>query len=157
MRKTLFTIIALIASANMFAQDATDGRDLIFDNENLYTDEQEAEIGQILNEYQKTWGDREIVVVTTDKCAPFQTFAEYAQDLCNNWQPARAEDSNALLLIISKKLGSVRIATGEGTTSLIENQKCHGIINFNMMPYLKKGQFFEATKVGVTVLSKNWK
>ena len=140
MRKTLSTIIALIAFANMFAQDAADGRDLIFDNENLYTDEQEAEIGQI-----------------PDKCAPFQTMAEYAQDLCNNWQPARAEDSNALLLIISKKLGSVRIATGEGTTSLIENQKCHGIINFNMMPYLKKGQFFEATKVGVTVLSKNWK
>ena len=85
MKKTHLTLFALLASISLFAQDMTDGRDLIFDNENLYTDEQEAEIGKILDEYQKTWGDREIVVVTTDKCAPFQTFVEFAQDLCNNW------------------------------------------------------------------------
>ena len=53
MRKTLFTIIALIASANMFAQDAADGRDLIFDNENLYTDEQETDSRRVPEDMER--------------------------------------------------------------------------------------------------------
>ena len=111
--------LAIIVSAfsNTFSQniDTVEGRDMIFDNEDLFTEEQENELAQIVDQYQKQWGDREIIVVTVKDLSPFNNFTDYARDLAANWQYVRPDDTNSMIIVISKKLGNVRISSGQGT------------------------------------------
>lgn len=162
MRKIFIILVLVIGGITASAQTETDsiyaGSDLIFDKENLLRTSTEVEIGKMIDDYQKKYEDREIVVITTDSPAPFADFNSYAKDKCMNWQYIRPEDTNALLMIVSKKMGQIKLATGQGTTALIESRVCHDIINLHMMKFLKRGDFNGAIKEGITILTqrKGW-
>ncbi len=157
MKRLIHLFFAMCVAVSVCAQEDVRGADLLMDGEQLYTTEQIATIGALLDDFHRQSKTREIVIVTIDTVEPFDDFQSWAADFALNFTPIRPEDDDALVVMMSRKMGRVRIATAADTKHLIEPQVCQSVISRHMMPYLAKGDFFSATTSAITVLSKAWK
>lgn len=120
----------------------------------LLNNDQILDLEILINDYRiKT--KREIVVVTVDSINPYNDLANYTVDLANYLGVGK--DGNGLTIVVSKKLSSVQISTGNETEKIITDEDCKKVIDKLMIPNFKKDKYYEGLKTGLMELIKIWK
>ncbi|MGE5551621.1 MAG: TPM domain-containing protein [Bacteroidota bacterium] len=142
----LLLLIALSASPALGADfPALTGR--VVDNADLFSEEEEAEMAQVLADLEAASTDQ-IVVATIDSTGG-QEISMYGTDLFNQWKLGQKGKDNGALLLIAVSDRQAWITTGYGIEDRLTDARCGDIYRAYIQPFFKEGRYFEGTKAAL--------
>lgn len=118
----------------------------------LLDESQKKAIEQKLISYADSTSTQIVVVVvpTTDG----DDIDRYKVDLAHSWGIGQKEKDNGILLLVAKDDRKVAIATGYGTEGLLTDAMCSLIIQNDILPSFKQGDFYAGIDNGTTAIIK---
>lgn len=111
----------------------------------------EAELNQTISNLEAKNGS-EIAVVTVPETAPSATPKQFATTLFNRWGIGKADKNNGVLVLISQSDRRVEIETGSGLQTILPNTKLSNIIQQEIAPKFKQGDYDGGTIAGTKSL-----
>ena len=108
----------------------------------------EATLNQKISELEAKNGS-EIAVVTVPDTSPSETPKEFATTLFNYWGIGKAAHNNGVLFLISQGDRRVEIETGYGIEPHLPNDQVAQIIDQQIIPQFKQGNFDGGTLAGI--------
>lgn len=123
----------------------------VTDMANILTPETEAEINRRISELEAKNG-AEIAVVTVPDTSPSKSPKEFATTLFNRWGIGKKDANNGILFLISHNERRVEIETGNGVREVLPNQSVTEIIQQEILPKFKQGDFDGGTLGGTKAL-----
>lgn len=124
---------------------------LVSDYAGLFTAAQRHTLEDSLLSYERQ-SSTQIVVLTVSTLDGL-TPAEYATEVINRWGVGQKGKDNGVVLLLKPRNqeggGEVFIATGYGAEGALPDILCGRIIDFRMMPYLQRGDYWGAVEHGV--------
>ena len=151
MNTVLRSFILLVAIGSTYLANAQaqfpllTGR--VVDNANLLSVPARAQISQVLAQHEEETSNQ-LVVVTLPNLNGYD-IADYAYQLGRHWRIGQAGKDNGVLLIIAKQERKVRIDVGYGLEGALTDALSHQIINNDITPRFKQGQFEQGINAGV--------
>ena len=119
------------------------------DYENIFSDDEEAKLNQIIADYEKeTTVEIAIVTIDTFKVSK-EKFEDLTLHIARTWGVGKKEKSNGILIAISKGYRQIRIQNGDGITLVLSDDETAKIIRNQIIPYFKKEEYFEGTQAGL--------
>ena len=125
------------------------------DFENIFTKEQKVQLTKFLTYYEET-SFREIAVITLDSIPENVEFEQYAIRMSDNWNVGKNNDGNGLSVVLSKSLRKIRISTTEKTRYYLTDEFCKKVIDENMIPEFKNGNYYDGLLLGLNELIRKW-
>ncbi|MDO7873468.1 TPM domain-containing protein [Hymenobacter sp. ASUV-10] len=92
------------------------------------------------------------VVVVTVPSLGGRTVADYARALGNEWQVGQRGKNNGVVVLLSGQERKVSIQAGSGLQSAITPAVTDRIINQQMLPSFKQGNYFAGLRAGLNTL-----
>ncbi|MCP2728524.1 TPM domain-containing protein [Limnofasciculus baicalensis] len=123
----------------------------VTDMADLLTPETETQINQMISEVEAKNGT-EIAIVTLPDIAPSATVKEFTTALFNYWHIGKADRNNGVLFLISQGNRRVEIETGSGLTTILPDDRVSKIIQEEIVPSLKQGDYNSGTLSGTKAL-----
>ncbi|WP_225894467.1 TPM domain-containing protein [Atlanticothrix silvestris] len=123
----------------------------VTDMAGILSDETEAQINQMISELEAKKGT-EMAVVTVPKTSPSASPKKFATELFNYWGIGKKGQDNGILLLISVGDRRVEIETGYGVEAILPDAKVGNIIDTQIIPQFKKGDFAGGTLAGTKAL-----
>ena len=111
----------------------------------------EARLNQIVSELEVKNG-AEFAIVTVPQTNPDSTPKEFATGLFNTWKIGKKNRDNGLLLLISRGDRRIEIETGYGLEGVLPDAKVGQIIDRDIKPKFKQGDFDSGTLAGIQAL-----
>lgn len=122
------------------------------DYENLFSNEEETKLNQIISDFEKeTTVEIAIVTIDTFKVSS-DKFEDLSLHIARTWGVGKKEKSNGILLAISRGYRQIRIQNGDGITPILSDEETLEIIQNQIIPYFKKEEYLEGTKAGILKL-----
>jgi uncharacterized protein len=118
------------------------------DFEHVFSLQQVKELNDILVKHEKTTSN-EIAVVTILTYKPYTTLFDYSLTLANKWGVGKKDKNNGVVLVFGKKIREIRIQVSDGLVKKLTDDEAKKIVNETIIPNFKKGDFFNATKLGL--------
>jgi uncharacterized protein len=119
------------------------------DYENIFSDDEEAKLNQIIADFEKeTTVEIAIVTIDTFKVSK-EKFEDLTLHIARTWGLGKKEKSNGILIDISKGYRQIRIQNGDGITPISSDDETSEIIQNQIIPYFKKEEYFEGTQAGL--------
>jgi len=119
------------------------------DYENLFSDDEEAKLNQIIADYEKeTTVEIAIVTIDTFKVSK-EKFEDLTLHIARTWGVGEKEKSNGILIAISKGYRQIRIQNGDGIAIVLSDEETAEILQNQFFPYFKKEEYFEGTQAGL--------
>lgn len=119
------------------------------DYENLFSDDEEAKLNQIITDFEKET-TVEIAIVTIDTVKVSQEkFEDLSLHIARTWGVGKKEKSNGILIAISKGYRQIRVQNGDGIAIIISDEETADIIQNQIIPYFKNEEYFEGTQSGL--------
>ena len=128
----------------------------VTDMADILSSETEDKINRLIDDLERADGT-EIAVVTVPKTAPAASPKAFATELFNYWGIGKAELDNGILFLISEGDNRVEIETGYGITQRLSNEKVTAIIDRQILPQYRTGNFNRGTLVGMQALIQQLK
>src|ERR671933_606729 len=110
-----------------------------------------AQLNSMISQLERKNGT-EIAVVTVPETAPAASPKEFTTKLFNYWGIGKKGKDNGGLLLISKGDRRVAIETGYGMKAILPDAKVGNIINTQITPRFKQGDFKGGTLAGTKAL-----
>ena len=126
------------------------------DFENVFTSEQFTFLKKIVNDYENKFG-REIYVITTANTYGFENYDELMSAFFQNWNVGKLPEQNGLIILMSKENRKFAITAGLEAQNYLTDDKINEVIGKNVIPKLKKNDFYAGTKSAVEEMIKMWK
>jgi uncharacterized protein len=123
----------------------------VTDMANVLSPSTEAKLNELISELEAKNGS-EIAVVTVPETAPAKTPKEFTTALFNHWKIGKADRDNGVLFLISKSDRRVEIETGYGVEEILPNARVGKIIQQEITPRLKQGDYNGGTLAGTKAL-----
>lgn len=123
----------------------------VTDMADLLSAETESKLNQTISDLEAKNGT-EIAVVTVQETSPSPTPKDFTTTLFNTWGIGKAEQDNGVLFLVSKGDRRVEIETGYGIEPILPDAKVGDIINTEITPKYKQGDFDGGTIAGVNAL-----
>jgi uncharacterized protein len=123
----------------------------VTDMAGILSDKTEAQINQMISELEATKGT-EIAVVTVPETSPAASPKKFATELFNYWGIGKKGQDNGVLFLISVGDRRVEIETGYGVEAILPDAKVGNIIDTQIIPHFKKGDFASGTLAGTQAL-----
>lgn len=126
---------------------------VISDYQNLLSEEEKSLLAKdIKGEYNSNSNQLMVVFIPTSYLGEL-TIEDYAQQLFDKWQPGqKGLDNGVMIIIAGSKMDSIgrklRIHTGYGLEGALPDILCGRIEKEQMVPELKKGNYYKAIKNG---------
>ncbi|WP_347374127.1 TPM domain-containing protein [Aequorivita sp. Q41] len=99
---------------------------------------------------------RQIAIVTVDSISPYSSIQDYASDLGKYWGVGQKNLDNGLVIVFSKPLSKIAIASGYGTEKILTDEICKRIIDSVMIPKFKEKSYYEGINNGIDSLIQRW-
>ncbi|WP_414543471.1 TPM domain-containing protein [Nostoc sp. CCY0012] len=125
--------------------------DWVTDMAGILSDEAEAQINQMIADLEAKNGT-EMAVVTVPQTAPAASPKEFATELFNYWGIGKKGQDNGVLFLISVGDRRVEIETGYGVEAILPDAKVGNIIDTQIIPRFKQGDFAGGTLAGTKAL-----
>lgn len=125
----------------------------IEDKASIYTQEQKEKlenISQSLNDY---FGPQ-LVVYTMLQIPEGYTLESLGLEIGNSNRIGREEYDDGILILIIKNERKIRIELGKGSNKIISNETASIIIEEEIVPFFKQGDFYEGTKKAMKRISE---
>ncbi|BAV04266.1 uncharacterized protein SAMN05421788_1044 [Filimonas lacunae] len=156
MKKQLLYLVLLISiSLNVFSQDVLPPPNparLVVDNANVLSPEQK----QILEEKLVALDDstsNQICIVTIPSLNDYP-IEDYAVKLFRSWGIGNKKTNNGVLILVSVQDHKIRIEVGYGLEGAIPDITAGSIIDNDMKPNFKAGDYYRGLDAATTSLSK---
>jgi uncharacterized protein len=94
----------------------------------------------------------EIAVVTVPKTSPSASPKAFTTQLFNYWKIGKKSQNNGVLVLISKGDRRVEVKTGYGIEAILPNAKVANIIDTQITPKFKQGDFNGGTLTGTNAI-----
>ena len=138
--KKLFTLLLLFVSLFSFGQEIPENKGYVTDYENLFTEEQNKELTNLLESY-KLETTIEIAVLTLPDFEG--DVFDLAQNTAEKWGVGSKELNNGLLIVYSKNKNVLRIQTGYGLEAYLPDGWLKPTGDSIKIKYLSQGKYFE--------------
>ncbi|MBE9125063.1 MULTISPECIES: TPM domain-containing protein [unclassified Coleofasciculus] len=123
----------------------------VTDMAEILNNETETQLNQMIAELESENGT-EIAVVTVPETAPSASPKAFTTELFNHWGIGKAEKDNGVLFLISKGDRRVEIETGYAIEPILPDAKVGQIIETQITPPFKQGNFDGGTLAGTKAL-----
>lgn len=138
------------ATAQEFEIPVNDG--FVTDEQGLLTAEQEQSLENDLTQYS-TETSNEIAVVILSNLSG-SVISDVAVEIGRKWGVGTEKD-NGILMLISYETRDIWIATGYGLEGAVPDIVAHGIVDRDMAPHFRDGNYYEGISVGIDALKKH--
>lgn len=150
------TLVSPVSSQALTVEEVPNPQQLdgtwVTDMANILSDSTEAQLNQTLSELEAKNGT-EIAVVTVPETAPAESPKAFTTKLFNYWGIGKADEDNGVLFLISKGDRRVEIETGYGIEAILPDAKVGRIIDSQIIPKFKQGDFDGGTLAGTKALA----
>ncbi len=150
----VFLILVLFGFDNSFAASQIPARPspprLVNDLANILPDDREAVLEQKLVAYNDSTSTQ-IAVVTVESLggdAPYN----FAQEILAKWGVGQEGKNNGVLILVAPNERQTFITTGYGVESVLTDARCKRIIETEMIPSFKNGDYFQGIDNAATVV-----
>ena len=123
----------------------------VTDSAEILTDSTVAQLNQMIEQLEAKNGT-ELAVVTVPETAPAASPKEFTTELFNYWEIGKKEQDNGVLFLISVGDRRVEIETGYGVEGILPDAKVGRIIDTQIKPRFKQGDFDGGTLAGTKAL-----
>lgn len=127
-----------------------------FSQTGILSETQEAELEQMLDAFEQETSN-EITVVIVDDMGGDEAW-HFATELGKKWGVGKADKDNGVVLLVkpTEENGGhqVFIAPGAGLEGAITDISCGEIVDNELIPHFKKGDYFTGIKNAIIVLEK---
>jgi uncharacterized protein len=83
-----------------------------------------------------------------------QVLEKYSLRVANTWKLGRCDINNGVLILVAVKDRKLRIEVGLGLEPILTNEACKRIIDEDIIPLFKAGDFYGGLDSGVTSIIK---
>jgi uncharacterized protein len=125
----------------------------VTDMADILSEPTEAQLNQMISALESNNGS-EIAVVTVPETAPSASPKAFATQLFNTWGIGKKSKDNGVLFLISKRDRKLEIETGYGVEAILPNANVQQLIDSQIIPSFKQGNFDRGTLNGTTALVK---
>ncbi|MFE1745093.1 TPM domain-containing protein [Coleofasciculus sp. H7-2] len=151
-----FTVAAFpVVSKALTVQEVPNSRQVnggwVTDMADMLSPATEAQLNQIISDLEAK-NSSEIAVVTVPATAPSATPKQFATALFNYWGIGKKGQDNGVLLLISQRDRRVEIETGYSIDSILPDARVGNIIQQEIAPRFKQGDFNGGTLAGTQAL-----
>ena len=122
----------------------------VTDAANLLDGSQEAELSDRLEELERSTGHQMVVVAVTTLGG--EDVSAFTRDLGNAWGIGRAGENDGLILLVAPNERKVRIEVGYGLEKTLPNDLCHRIIQDEILPHFRRGDYPRGIEAGANAL-----
>jgi uncharacterized protein len=146
----------ILLSSTLFSQSDfkfPDRLGYVNDFEKVFSSEQILELNKIIEKHEKETTNQ-IVIVSIDSFAPFETLFDYSLKLANHWGVGLKDKNNGIVIVFGKQIRQIRIQVGYGLEKKLKNEEAKKIIDNVMIPDFKNGDYFKGIKNGLTEIIK---
>ena len=124
------------------------------DYEKLFSEEEEKVLDSLLISFEKeTTIEIGIVTINTLKVSE-EKFEDFTLHIAKKWGFGKIGKDNGILIVISKGYRRIRIQNGDGIEKIISDIETKEIIDNYFIPYFRKNEYFEGSKIGIEALFK---
>jgi uncharacterized protein len=158
--KTIILILlAILVSQTSFAQnrplfELPPPNSLVFDKTGLLTPEEQNYLNQKLINFDNETSVQ-IVIAVTPKLFGYD-IADYATRLLETWKPGDKNKDNGFIILIKPKTknskGEIFIATGYGVEQYVTDAISKTIVEKEIIPEFKKGNYLKGIDNGINVI-----
>jgi uncharacterized protein len=148
--------ILILLSSTLFSQSDfkfPDKLGYVNDFEKVFSSEQILELNKIIEKHEKETTNQ-IVIVSIDSFAPFETLFDYSLKLANYWGVGQKDKNNGIAIVFGKQIRQIRIQVGYGLEKKLKDEEAKKIIDNIMIPDFKNGDYFMGIKNGLTEIIK---
>jgi uncharacterized protein len=78
----------------------------------------------------------------------------YSLRVANTWKLGRKDLNNGVLILVAIHDRRLRIEVGLGLETILTNEACKNIIDYDMVPFFKKGEYYQGIASGVGALTR---
>lgn len=136
----------------IFAQNIPSPSNYVSDYASIFSESYIAKMSLQLTEFEKQTSHQ--IVVVTIKSLDGLTVEEYASRLFEQWQIGQAQKDNGLHLLIAPVDKKVRIEVGYGLEGTITDGRAGNILDTQVLPEFKNGNYEQGVQNGVDTLIK---
>ncbi len=142
---------ALLAFTLLSAQPAfPELTSRVVDEATLFSAAQKAELESTLENHENNTSNQ--VVVVTLKSLDGYDIRDYGLELGRAWGIGQKDKNNGVLLIIAPNERKVSIEVGYGLEGALPDATAKSIIDQEILPYFKEGDYFGGAKFGVDAI-----
>ncbi len=123
----------------------------VTDMAEILSPDTEAKLNQIIFQLERQNGD-ELAVVTVPETTPAPNPKAFTTELFNYWGIGKQGKNNGVLFLVSKSDRHVEIRTGYGIESVLPNAQVSDIIQKEIIPQFKQGNFEDGILAGTKSL-----
>ena len=122
----------------------------------LLSEQEIVALDKVLRDYEKET-TREVVLIVVKDIKPYEDILAFGKDMGNRLGVGKKEKNNGLMMILDMGESNVGISTGLGTEKILTDSICQVVINEEIIPKFKKGEFFDGILTGFEALMARWK
>ncbi|CAN5710429.1 hypothetical protein BH10BAC2_BH10BAC2_16660 [soil metagenome] len=155
MKKLLFLLSFIAVTVITVAQDLLPKPNparLVNDAANVLSPEQREILEQRLVQLDNS-SSNQITIVTIPDLKGYDE-ADYANKLFRSWGIGGSKNNNGILILVAPKEHRVRIEVGYGLEGAIPDITAKSIIDNDIIPNIKNGDYYRAFDEAITSLSK---
>jgi uncharacterized protein len=123
----------------------------VSDHADILSVDAEREIVRKLEQLERTTQHQ--VVVATVKSLHQVPIEDYTRSLGNFWGIGRVDENDGVILLVAPNERKVRIAVGCGLETILTNQIAGDIIQADILPFFKKGDYETGISEGVSQIA----
>jgi uncharacterized protein len=124
----------------------------VSDTANILSSSTESELDRLITQLERRTG-AEMAVVTVPNTQGYTTPKDFTTRLFNYWGIGKVGQNNGVLFLISVGDRRVEIETGTGLTTILPNSRVQQIIDRQILPKFRDGDFDGGTLAGVRQLT----
>lgn len=126
----------------------------VTDMAQILSPDTEATLNQLISNLERRNGD-EIAVVTVPETSPAPSPKVFTTELFKDWRIGKKGKNNGVLFLVSQGERRVEIETGYGIEPILSHTLVSNIIDSEIIPHLKQGDFDGGVLSGTQALVKN--
>lgn len=136
-----------------FATQQKHSYNFVKDYSKIFSKNQLDSLNVKLNQYEDQTTN-EIVIITKDSIA--EDIVLYSVNLANEIGIGKKDKNNGLLILFIKNSRQIRISTGLVTEKILADSICQNIIDKQMIPEFKKGNFYKGINDALDKIIIKW-
>ena len=152
-RCTAFVFLTLFAPASVLAFSVPPNDGYVTDTINLLTAEDQSSLEQSLQEY-RAQSSNEIAILIVGNLGG-ESIADVAVEIGRKWGIGSKEYNNGILMLIAYEDREGFIATGYGLEGAVPDIVAAGIVETDMAPMFREGEYAEGIRLGIVALQKH--
>ena len=147
------TLALTLTPAITSAFDVPPNDGFVTDAAGVLSAEQDAELERLLTDYRSATSN-EIAVLIVPKLDG-EPIATVAVDVGREWGVGSEDDDNGVLMVIAYEDREVFIATGYGLEGALPDIVVKGIVDEDILPHFREGQYYEGIQAAVLSMQKH--